>query len=102
CSLSPRHLPPFPTRRSSDLACQPRRPAWHHVCRQAGGGGTDGVRLPSSAAPLYSASDRKPPPDRRRSAHQGVGGESAEPGRPPRSEEHTSELQSPYDLVCRL
>src|SRR5437867_6439275 len=24
------------------------------------------------------------------------------PRRPPRSEEHTSELQSPYDLVCRL
>src|SRR6266516_6426734 len=24
------------------------------------------------------------------------------PGGPPRSEEHTSELQSPYDLVCRL
>src|SRR5207248_6817863 len=24
------------------------------------------------------------------------------PGRAPRSEEHTSELQSPYDLVCRL
>src|SRR5438094_4914838 len=23
-------------------------------------------------------------------------------GRPVRSEEHTSELQSPYDLVCRL
>src|SRR5438094_5558478 len=23
-------------------------------------------------------------------------------GCPPRSEEHTSELQSPYDLVCRL
>src|SRR5438094_10530644 len=23
-------------------------------------------------------------------------------GRPMRSEEHTSELQSPYDLVCRL
>src|SRR5207248_11772616 len=23
-------------------------------------------------------------------------------GEPPRSEEHTSELQSPYDLVCRL
>src|SRR5437867_7562145 len=23
-------------------------------------------------------------------------------GSPPRSEEHTSELQSPYDLVCRL
>src|SRR5438094_3160503 len=24
------------------------------------------------------------------------------PGNVPRSEEHTSELQSPYDLVCRL
>src|SRR5437867_7310487 len=24
------------------------------------------------------------------------------PKNPPRSEEHTSELQSPYDLVCRL
>src|SRR5437867_10602316 len=24
------------------------------------------------------------------------------PAPPPRSEEHTSELQSPYDLVCRL
>src|SRR5207248_8035316 len=24
------------------------------------------------------------------------------PGHPARSEEHTSELQSPYDLVCRL
>src|SRR5437867_8800695 len=30
--------------------------------------------------------------------------ETEEPLRhvPPRSEEHTSELQSPYDLVCRL
>src|SRR5207248_10942482 len=27
---------------------------------------------------------------------------SAAPSRPARSEEHTSELQSPYDLVCRL
>src|SRR5437867_9539914 len=26
----------------------------------------------------------------------------AAPPRPSRSEEHTSELQSPYDLVCRL
>src|SRR5207248_11646577 len=39
-----------------------------------------------------------------------VSGERLPPGRPinrhrdldPRSEEHTSELQSPYDLVCRL
>src|SRR5438094_5172548 len=27
---------------------------------------------------------------------------SVKAARPPRSEEHTSELQSPYDLVCRL
>src|SRR5437867_8422348 len=28
--------------------------------------------------------------------------DAAAPTRPRRSEEHTSELQSPYDLVCRL
>src|SRR5437867_4983711 len=42
------------------------------------------VGWPLSRAPLTGAS---PPGSRRRS---------------PRSEEHTSELQSPYDLVCRL
>src|SRR5207248_10105661 len=32
-----------------------------------------------------------------------LAGLGVEPGRPvQRSEEHTSELQSPYDLVCRL
>src|SRR5437867_7904777 len=46
---------------------------------------------------------------RSRAARPGGGGRSARrpssPGRrgwPRRSEEHTSELQSPYDLVCRL
>src|SRR6266540_5940453 len=32
----------------------------------------------------------------------GSAGESAGPGIVPRSEEHTSELQSHHDLVCRL
>src|SRR5207248_4278682 len=31
-----------------------------------------------------------------------TGGCSRRPARTPRSEEHTSELQSSYDLVCRL
>src|SRR5207248_8534944 len=33
---------------------------------------------------------------------QGVPEDSRSAGARPRSEEHTSELQSPYDLVCRL
>src|SRR5207248_10589325 len=45
-----------------------------------------------------------------RDAHQLIGGQPEDrvrmttrgPDRVPRSEEHTSELQSPYDLVCRL
>src|SRR6266705_6240164 len=41
-------------------------------------------------------SARPPSPGRfRRRAHR-------QRASPPRSEEHTSELQSPYDLVCRL
>src|SRR5207248_9015851 len=39
-----------------------------------------------------------------RGAHQHPGGPGRQPvgGADRRSEEHTSELQSPYDLVCRL
>src|SRR5438094_6282318 len=35
-------------------------------------------------------------------ARPNAAGHSAHSRQPPRSEEHTSELQSPYDLVCRL
>src|SRR5207244_10653393 len=77
----PPHLPSFPTRRSSDLAA-----------RAALGAG----------AP--SRHHRRPPADRvweavrrfhraKRRHHRGESG---------RSEEHTSELQSPDHLVCRL
>src|SRR5262245_42887102 len=100
CCVLPRHLPPFPTRRSSDLRseqreCQPER----HVRpgggiqradrtqhreqeepragrTQHGAGGVDGIRVP----------DRVP------AALVGA----------VRSEEHTSELQSLRHLVCRL
>src|SRR5207248_9334631 len=82
CSGTPRDLHSFPTRRSSDLA----------AARRAG---------PGAAGPLEPGD----PLLRRRG--------DAVPGHPPRdralpqegrlrSEEHTSELQSPYDLVCRL
>src|SRR5437867_10171698 len=42
-----------------------------------------------------------PRQDRPRAA-QGPGQEGVRVARRSRSEEHTSELQSPYDLVCRL
>src|SRR6266705_6894959 len=43
------------------------------------------------ALPIPRGAPERRPPSRR---HRG--------GHPGRSEEHTSELQSPYDLVCRL
>src|SRR5207248_8849225 len=55
------------------------------------------------ALPIYS---RRCDQDRGRSAGQCMGPERQAPDLPfrrqARSEEHTSELQSPYDLVCRL
>src|SRR5207248_11482511 len=86
CARAHRHLHSFPTRRSSDLAddlLELRRRLGDHAAvltrplaryRRAGSAGRDQRRhlLPADR----SADDR--------------------------SEEHTSELQSPYDLVCRL
>src|SRR5437867_6624507 len=77
-----RDLPSFPTRRSSDL-----------VARH------DAAPGPRARSPARTASA---PPGRTR--------QRPRPARPHRdarphqrrSEEHTSELQSPYDLVCRL
>src|SRR5699024_12529916 len=80
CSSFSMHRPPphrvphsFPTRRSSDLDAPPRFRA---------------RRRPVDPA--------DPVPPRR-----GVPSGEA-PRRNPRSEEHTSELQSRFDLVCRL
>src|SRR5207248_11031234 len=101
-SRIPRDLPSFPTRRSSDLASgipggpfrfwnQQQRPsavdgsptmpalsrwAWRSAGRCRFLGYSPSLVFLTSVVSL----------DRRRS----------------RSEEHTSELQSPYDLVCRL
>src|SRR5207249_11932520 len=72
-SAAPLALPSFPTRRSSDLLVPGRRRA--RAC--------DSTLSPRALPPRAG---QMPPRARF----------------PPRSEEHTSELQSRFDLVCRL
>src|SRR5207244_12216595 len=93
CSRAPRDLPSFPTRRSSDLG--------------RGSGSFGSTRR--AVGPTHTT-----PPLGRSGAARGRG-VRARPVRakgplrkrvaatvPRRSEEHTSELQSPDHLVCRL
>src|SRR5207247_5053021 len=72
CARDPRDLPSFPTRRSSDLT------------------------LPSSQTIGGAGATHAPVTGSQASAVQ------AFPSSQRRSEEHTSELQSRVDLVCRL
>src|SRR5207249_7540124 len=81
CSVALPHLHSFPTRRSSDLS-PPRRSGSFSVCSMT----SPRPSRSGSASPRWwraSSGSRR----RRRSS---------------RSEEHTSELQSRFDLVCRL
>src|SRR5438034_3125375 len=78
-----RHRPSFPTRRSSDLSPDPKTKRRRRVMVLLFQG-EDAVRKVRSVVGNISA-------DRR-------GGETIRD----RSEEHTSELQSHSDLVCRL
>src|SRR5439155_25592321 len=101
CSLPQRYLHCFPTRRSSDLE-NPRARA-----RAARG---------SSSSTSSSALDENDPGgswrDRAAGGDDAMGIDGTEPRRThrtpptpsagPRSEEHTSELQSRGHLVCRL
>src|SRR5438034_8590526 len=80
CDASPLHLPSFPTRRSSDLE------RFESVGRRVQG-----------AAAQRRSDHEEPGPASRRSTTAASG-----LPRPRRSEEHTSELQSHSDLVCRL
>src|SRR5438045_7454952 len=77
CSVDLRSLLSFPTRRSSDL---PRHPPFATLLRT----------FPRRASRCWSARCRP------RCAARRI------PARRPRSEEHTSELQSLRHLVCRL
>src|SRR5690606_39694231 len=97
CHTAPPPLHSFPTRRSSDLhlIAQPPCPA------SSGRGGAaplvrhrgDARRRGQSQAPSRTLSHRRAAPGHRAGALPGAGG---------RSEEHTSELQSRENLVCRL
>src|SRR5207248_9041853 len=88
----PPHSTPFPTRRSSDLSSSrvalalPRERGQRvreGTGRRVGRGALVGFRCEAAWPNLRPVTT---PPTLRRD----------------RSEEHTSELQSPYDLVCRL
>src|SRR5207248_5504824 len=79
-----RDLRSFPTRRSSDLRSPQRRRRCRRGRQNRGGQSLLGHR-PDTGDRIHIQGFRE---------GTGMGGR--------RSEEHTSELQSPYDLVCRL
>src|SRR5207249_10972646 len=83
----PRHLHSFPTRRSSDLWF----PQFGH-----------GAAAVSKAPPGVRARLNSTGAERRLQALLPPGRDVAAAGPRYRSEEHTSELQSRFDLVCRL
>src|SRR5699024_12204519 len=85
-SRSPRDLPSFPTRRSSDLPCSPIRPS------------TASTPSASTAWPMPSSISKQPARPQASVTPNG----SRCCSNVKRSEEHTSELQSRFDLVCRL
>src|SRR5699024_11965873 len=84
--------PPSPTRRSSDLAARPTT-TWTCAacCTAQATGSAPSVRPPTasiSPTPIPSSSSRS-------SKRCPISGAAS------RSEEHTTELQSRFDLVCR-
>src|SRR5206468_11620123 len=91
-SRAPPALHSFPTRRSSDLWPAAEQPASEAWWLSAAGGPASSFAAPpvDETWPSTAASPLVPP--------------LAPPPVPlvPRSEEHTSELQSRSDLVCRL
>src|SRR5690606_39627440 len=87
----PRHVHSFPTRRSSDL--QPRGQLRCGGAHQFGkpGCARRGIGVVHAPGGAEEGTERE------------VGGRRlVEPALGPRSEEHTSELQSRENLVCRL
>src|SRR5690606_40413587 len=94
-SALPRHLHSFPTRRSSDLPDRDALQRRGRACaaRRAEGCARDDRR---SAGSLHDSSERRAAATSAEAAHD------IESERADRSEEHTSELQSRENLVCRL
>src|SRR5205807_10623241 len=98
CSLYSPDLHSFPTRRSSDLRRSCAR-GGHWLCRPSA---ADHRGLPAGLLVTGQLTWCRPEPaagSRKREAHDRG---SKRVGHGWRSEEHTSELQSPCNLVCRL
>src|SRR5207248_8655004 len=93
-ALPPRDLHSFPTRRSSDL--RRARPSRLSADAAFRGGLDDGLPARHDQASSRSRGVRPVSPP------ACPGGSRTTSPAERRSEEHTSELQSPYDLVCRL
>src|SRR5207248_10769897 len=98
-SLPPRLLHSFPTRRSSDLRSR--------VCFFSSASRGVARSVFSSSASDFSSACSSASNSRGFGTSNGSqGGGKRQPCEDTssvvRSEEHTSELQSPYDLVCRL
>src|SRR5207248_11764318 len=97
---APRPLHPFPTRRSSDLKdVSPLPPV------PLGGPGIPAVvaAAGSGYGEGFAANSHRFAPTGMLAAVKYLIEElHVDPNAKDRSEEHTSELQSPYDLVCRL
>src|SRR5207244_12578517 len=95
-TLPPRSLPPFPTRRSSDLIGRPRLRRFH-----------DPIALLNQdpgerRAQLFTGVPRTIRGEPIEVGHDDAHVRLTRQNRTSRSEEHTSELQSPDHLVCRL
>src|SRR5689334_24065886 len=87
-SYDHKHLHSFPTRRSSDLHCP-------FCMDQKKMGLSDFSKIPNGAPGIENRMELM--------YSEGVEkGRFSIPGAPFRSEEHTSELQSQFHLVCRL
>src|SRR5207249_10892318 len=97
-SHTPRDLHSFPTRRSSDLWDM-----FHHY--DLDGMTVEQLRREHQVVSWRLIFDDDPDPwwrERLNMVADELATRRAWPHTPPRSEEHTSELQSRFDLVCRL
>src|SRR5207248_5125024 len=99
-SHHPLHLPSFPTRRSSDLALTDmylgRLKKYDPMLKFVVTLAEDRARAKAQEA------DREIAAGKYRGPLHGLPWGAKDLLAVKRSEEHTSELQSPYDLVCRL